>query len=291
MSNKYYIHLAGGLGDHLLSYFGGNKIRRGPCGGFGFLDQLKEEQPDSEVKVIAHPTQPGEIKKFFRFHPHISKIEEYKWCNPCHVCKNEEQESKGYTKLDDYGRNRGWKRKPNTKIFTSRQDEELISEIMDRGSFVIFHPFAGEKARIPVSDKDWKRLIDTVTRELECNAVVVGATHTRQTARTQNIEESFNHNNKSVFNLVNKASLRASAKLIQLSKAAVLTHSAMFCAASHGLTPTVIVTKGPGHVWQRIRVSYVNKDKIDVLPTSKKPIGQIETELIECLNKVISDQK
>jgi len=288
VSNKYFIHLSGGLGDHLLSYFGGKKIRRGPCGGFGFLEQLKKEQPDSKIKLIAHPTQMGTIKHFFKFHPHISEIKEYKWCNPCHKCKNEDQESQGYIKLDNYGVKKKWKRHPNHKIFTSKEDQIEINNITKEGSFILVHPFAGEKYRMPIEIENYNNLINRLVDEFNCNLVVVGATHKRETARIQNIQEDFKSNNKKVFNLVNKSNMRISAKLTQLAKANVVTHSVMFCAASHGLVPTLIVSNFMNHVRQRINVSYINKEKVDILPINKKPLTQIEMELTKCLHKLIS---
>jgi len=285
--NKYYIHLSGGVGDCLFPYFVGKQLRLSTCGGMGFLYKTK---PEDKIKIIAHPSQAGSIKEFFKFDPRINEIQELLWHNPNLKCQKESQESQGYIKLNRYGKENKWIRKPNKKIYTNQEDDRSIEEITNKGPFILLHPFAGEKIRIPFSDKTYPELIDKINNKLNCNVVMVGSSHYRGVHKGKEIVEKCSYESDRFINLINNTNLRVSAKLIQLAKAIVITHSVMFPISAHGDTPGVVIIKDKR--WEKfavekIRNAFVKKDKMTTLVIEGMTERQKTKEIIKCLHKMI----
>lgn len=289
--SDYYIHLAGGLGDHLLAYFTGRQIRRGVCGGFGFLSQLKEEQPEARVQLIMHPVQQA-ASDFFRYHPLIASHTMLPWRNPCHVCPNEKTESHNDSiKLDVYGAVQRWQRKPDSTVYMSKIDHDAVRKVVDRGPFVVIHPFAGQKNRMPIPIKQYPEIIRNIANDFNCNIVVVGATHDRTATKTQGIEEKFKYAGDNIINLVNQTNIRVATRLMQLSIAAITTHSAMFCVAASGDIPIVVTARGKNlarFARQRINASFRDNSKSTVVATSDEVDAHTNTrKIIKCLNQLL----
>jgi hypothetical protein len=289
--SRYYIHLAGGLGDHLLAYFTGRQIRRGVDGGFGFLPQLKKEQPESKIKLVLHPVQQSAVD-FFKHHPHISSRVKLPWRNPCHKCPNEAQESSNAIRLESYGVKRGWKRNPESIVYTTASEKHEIDNIAKQGPFIVVHPFAGQQNRMPIPLKQYRIIVNEIINEFSCNVVVIGATHDRTATKTQSIKENFKYSGPGIINLVNQASIRISTRLIQLSQATIANHSAMFCVAAGGDVPLVVTAHGKGlarFARQRIKVSFLDESKAIVMGTTNNANTQTNLRKItQCLKKVMS---
>jgi len=285
--NKYYIHLSGGVGDCLFPYFIGRQLRQSTCGGMGFLHKIHK---DDYVKIIAHPSQKESIKEFFKYDPRISEIKELYWRDPNKPCTNEKTESEGFVKLDNYGIQQNWERKPNKQIYTSKEDNKIIENIINKGPFVLMHPFAGEAIRIPFSTEMQSELIEAISNEFNCNIVMVGATHHRDINKSLIIRENCIFKSDRFINLVNKGNFRISAKLVQLAKAIVVTHSVVFCVASHGETPCVVTIRDKcwtGFAREKIQNVFIKKDKTQVLLTQGLTTAQIKAEVLKCLHQTI----
>lgn len=68
---KIFVKGGGGLGDLIREYLGGEKY-------WGYLEGIKENYPDIEIKAILCIHNP-QATEFLKQHPCLNKIEQYPW--------------------------------------------------------------------------------------------------------------------------------------------------------------------------------------------------------------------
>ena len=286
MSNNYFIHLSGGLGDILQGYLT-KPIRKGLCSGFGYLKQIKNQEPDCKVKLIIHPIQ--EIaKQLFETHPLIDEITQLGWHNPCHVCGRMQQEAgQGYIGLGQHGKDNGWTHRPWKKIFLTDKDKETTEQIINDGPYVAIHPFAGDNPRTTVPINQWPSIIDNIIKHTGYNVVVLGASHVRKynPKRLMPRDEKFVYQRDKLFNLVNKVNIRCSVELAQKSSTLIATNSALLCAASTGNTPLIALHNNPKVFVGILNRMFVSSEKYSAVTKNEALVTNASAKIIELIRK------
>lgn len=266
-NQKYYIHCAGGLGDHLVCYFTGRYQKT----GFGYLEQLKKEQPHSEVKLITHAVQ-DQIFQFFRYHPLLSDIEVLRWHNPNMKCRTEKQEAQGYQNLIEFGTTHNWQRRPNKQIYTDKNDKRIIQEVVRQGPFVVLHPFAGDAIRTPLSPNNYRPIVDLIIDQKHYNVVIIGGSYKklRNLNKPQIKKEKFPYARPGLINLVNKINSRIATSLICRSQMLIATNSGFLCTASRGDIPLIAMSVTARDTESRIRSVFLRSNLISVISMSHR---------------------
>ena len=75
--SKLYLHDGGGLGDIIKHYVQGTH-------GWGYLESLKKNYPDTKIKLILTCINP-QAQELIKYHPYIDIIEPHLWSHPGHL--------------------------------------------------------------------------------------------------------------------------------------------------------------------------------------------------------------
>jgi len=284
MHSKFYVHTCGGMGDHYLGYFNPNCKKY----GLGFIEQLKEEYPNSTVKLIAHPANP-QGPEFFRYHPHIDEIETHPWVAGLGNCKNKEKEAKGYIELEEFGKEKEWAKRKNETIYTSEEDDKFLKTILNKKPFVVLHPFASDKQRMPMQPRQFFPLVDSIIKDYGIKVIVLGGSYKRTRNRLDQIKEEFPYEREGLINLIGKTNSRTAAKIIHSSKVLIANHSGLWCAASIGGIKLIAMHRNPEYHSKWIKSIFVDDGAssvvIDVNEKIRKNI--IRANIIERLDKIL----
>jgi len=266
--NNFFLHTAGGLGDHLLGYFSPHSF---PF-GFGYLQELKTKIPEAKIKLICHPVQ-KEASRFFELDPRIDSIDIHPWISPLKIkeCKNIKEEAKKYKSLEEFGKRNNLKKQPNIDVFLSKKEQETIDRIQQEGRYIVIHPFAGGKNRIFFSPENYIPFIDMVVEEKDLNVVIVGGSHAkiRNSQNPKFFEEKFSYQRKRLFNLVGKTTGRAAVKLTRAAEFLLASNSAFFCSVSDGCTKTVVFHERKDVFAKKVKKRFYDASQITILQLEK----------------------
>jgi len=118
-------------------------------------------------------------------------------------------------------------------IYLSPDEEKEFSEL-SASPYVVIHPFAGSKTRMPIEPLEYKYLIDKIIKTQGKKVIVIGGTFERDNRlrkiKRKQKEEVFPYKRKGLYNLTNKTSLRLATKLAVSSDCFLGNWSAYLCA-------------------------------------------------------------
>jgi ADP-heptose:LPS heptosyltransferase len=267
MGNKYYIEEGGGLGDILSCYFGGKRRQT----AFGYVDHLLKIEPKAKIKLILRGSN-DQAYEFFRYNPLFYKIEEHEWQHPGIRNQTPPEEIAGHACLRTTGKHLRWPKSPLSEVYLTKQDERAVAQIVEKGPFVVLHPFAGKETRIPLTPRQYAPMINTIRRRFGYNVVVVGATHLGAENKGPyhfemvTREEVFDYNAPNIINIVSKSNVRQIIALMKKAKSLIATDSCFLCATAGGDIPVAIIrqdeerfVRAVNAVWAKTDlISYVN---------------------------------
>jgi len=130
-----------------------------------------------------------------------------------------------------------------TDIHLSPAENEIFHQITAE-PYVVVHPFAGGKNRMPIDPKHYRILIDMLIEQTGQKVVVIGGSFQRhkrfKTIPGRDINEEFDYERPGLTNLVNKTTLRLPTKLVIASRCFFGNWSAFLCAAWERKIPAIV---------------------------------------------------
>ncbi len=151
----------GGLGDIFLATLHPDARKLGHPDEVGYFKALKEHDPETRTKVRmwCHNDQGGEL---FRYNPYVDEVD-FHHEPPDSFTVRKAQNDPPFRLLSD--RDRATLQWERPGFYLDPAEQAIAATIIAGGSFVVVHPFAGDKRRV------WSFDIDAALRAL-CGAGV-----------------------------------------------------------------------------------------------------------------------
>jgi len=131
-----------------------------------------------------------------------------------------------------------------TEIYLGPEEEEEQFKEITSTEYIIIHPFAGDKQRMPIEPDKYNSLINKISVQKDIKIVVIGGSFKRnlrqKTISGHYVKEDFNCTKRNVVNLVNKTSIRLAAKLVANAKCFMGNWSAYLCVAWERKIPAIV---------------------------------------------------
>ena len=233
--SKLYLHDGGGLGDIIKHYVQGTH-------GWGYLESLKKNYPDTKIKLILTCINP-QAQELIKYHPYIDIIEPHLWSHPGHLAlaKLIEKYKEDYTSLIEVVNLLEVTQSVQPEIYLNTEDQKVVNSITSQGIYIFIHPFSGERFRVAIPIREYITLIDKLIDNLGYNVVIVGGTYNKNLEKGVLMKEEFLYERPGLFNLVNKTNARQCVKLARESNGFVGTWSCFLCAVLNTHIRTVVV--------------------------------------------------
>jgi hypothetical protein len=272
---KVYIPCGGGLGDVIQAYLSSPKNHwtqsyddpdNFPTSDnylslwFRRLEDFKQKNPDSSVIVKSMCHNPA-VTQLFEYHPAIDFTEliEYNldggdwWKQEYDGYKNIRYLESDSDDNNDYEKYK-WS---YPTIYMSDYESLIAKQIINRGRYVVLHPFAGLKHREPLGLVWYDMIANAFIRE-GYNVIVIGGSYKRNTSgKEETIEEYPRNTDKGFYNMLG-FSLRTFLYLILNSDGFVGTHSSMILPAWWAKKRSVCIvptTHDGGQAWEEFATS------------------------------------
>jgi len=272
----FYIMISGGLGDCLQIYFsnppycnhedlkGVNYFPTGQLLASLWLKRLKSfklKHPNKSVYLIIESHNPSAIR-FFDNVPYIEGCISKPWDLP----KPWEEDKWSQVHFGLYNLEHSYNPElyepEEAKVYLSSLEEMQVDTIVNKGDYIIVHPFSGvSRDRQAINQDQYKEIVKKIIKK-GLNVVVIGGSYkTNVVGKKYNITEQFDMKCDGLINLVNKSSIAVTVELIHRAKGFIGTHSSMVLMAWYKSLPTVCIVPmyhDGGQPWEEFFADEVN---------------------------------
>lgn len=146
-------------------------------------------------------------------------------------------------------------------IFLSHQEQSVFDELNTQ-EYIVIHPFAGSKIRMPLRVDAYKKLINLLIDEYNKRVIVIGSSYKRG-KRKGNINEvvineNLEYKREGLINLTNRTSIRMASKIAANASAFFGNWSAFLCIAWEMKIPSFVFLR-KGHIKVMNSKGFVNR--------------------------------
>lgn len=222
---------------------------------FRRLESFREKHPDVKIKVISNCHNPA-IRELFEYHPSVDLFELWKYGKVVEEDKTKwEREHDGFRYIrycydyHDY--------KPSDPVVYMSDSEYKLFFSINSSLYIVLHPFAGIKHRMPISTEEYYNLAKIFISK-GYRVVVIGGSYTRNTDTMEPTIEEFPYYCEGMYNLVGGASVRLFTNLCMNAAGFIGTHSSMILPAWYAGVKSVCIvpsTHDGGQPWEEFASS------------------------------------
>ena len=272
-----YLWLYGGYGDCIVAYIHGglgleNRITPSKCGkGSMYWDKLrsiKELHPEITTRAIVMSGNPMTAQLALR-NPYIDETIKLPTLNGVNTVSHKVKNNILKHITDHVDIDFFVESNPNRRLFKSIKNSMYLTNFEQEkfdilkekltNKYVVIHPFASIKTRMPVSSDQYIKLAEKIYNKTGMKTIIVGGSFSKkrmldsgQFLNDKRIEE-FDYESDGVLNNVNKSSMIIDTKLVRGAAAVVGSWSCHTTTAlSLGIPTTVYTTHKAFHYFDKI---------------------------------------